>query len=244
MKSILAEKLHLKYQPAAVIFTDEKPEDAQEFKPGKWGCNMGLMNNVIKKGKTAVFGRETFGCIGGQGGLCLGDSYDTFPGGFGYFLSYGRGEGYPEGERYQKDPESTERFRQALGIKDIDYKYVVYKPLSKTDESENVIAVVFYVNPDQLSACVVLANFRGTLDNVRMPFGAGCHSMTLAAYNESLKEEPKAIAGMTDITVRPMADPDMLMFTMPLKRFNIMEEDAPESFLELESWKKLIPRFE
>jgi len=89
MKSKIAEALRLIHPPFAIIWTDEKPRPAQEFKPGKWGCVMWMLASVVR-GKTAVFSRETFGCWGGGIGLGFGDQYLNFPGGpecFYYFLS-------------------------------------------------------------------------------------------------------------------------------------------------------------
>jgi uncharacterized protein (DUF169 family) len=85
MESIIAKEIKLKYEPIAIIFTDEKPADALQFKEGKWGCAISMLT-AAAKGKTAVFDRATKECAGGGTGLGIGN-YDEFPGGIEYFLS-------------------------------------------------------------------------------------------------------------------------------------------------------------
>ncbi|MDO8682393.1 MAG: DUF169 domain-containing protein [Armatimonadota bacterium] len=242
MESRIAKELKLRYLPVAVIFTDEKPEGALQFQEGRWGCVVSMLA-AASKGKTACFDRKTFGCGGGQVGLCFGDAYAEFPGGIEYFLSTGRGEGHREGEAYKKTPELAKAFIDQLPITDIPYKYVVFKPLEQVDpDEEKPELVVFFATPDQLSALVVLANFGRAANSVTMPFSAGCHSICLIPYHESLQAEPKAVVGMTDISARPYVDPNTLSFTVPYSMFVEMEENIPGSFLEKESWHKVRER--
>jgi len=104
MKSEIAERLKLRYAPVAILFGGEKPAGALEFVDGRRGC-VAAMLTAAAKGREAVFSRSSCGCPGGMVGLGFGNSHSKFPGGFEYFLSTGRGEGYPEGEGYKKTPE-------------------------------------------------------------------------------------------------------------------------------------------
>ena len=61
MESKIAGSLKLKFNPIAVVWTDQEPVKAARFGKGKWGCAM-FMPATAAKGKTAVFGRETAGC--------------------------------------------------------------------------------------------------------------------------------------------------------------------------------------
>lgn len=241
MRSIIAEKIALKNNPMAMLFSDTFPENGKTFKEGKFACVAAMMNLVVNKGVTAAFDRNTFGCPGGAAGLCLGNYYHMIPGGIEPFLSSGAGEGYPPGEFYLKTPEIAAEFVEELNIQSAPHDYIILKPLSDVDEAtEQPFAVSFFVNPDQLSACVYLANYNGGgLDNVRIPFAAGCQSIALMAYNESQQKQPKAIVGMIDVTVRMMLDQHTLAFTMPISKFQEMENSAEESFLTRHVWGKI-----
>ena len=64
MESKIVSAIHQELEPVALIWSDEKPEGAMEFVPGKWGCILFLLATAAK-GQTAVASRETFGCFGG-----------------------------------------------------------------------------------------------------------------------------------------------------------------------------------
>ncbi|MDL2280517.1 DUF169 domain-containing protein [Selenomonadales bacterium OttesenSCG-928-I06] len=259
MKSKVAEALKLKYFPVAVIHTNEKPDNAVEFTQGRRGCVPFLLK-AAGSGKTGVFSRETYGCIGGGTGLGFGNTYVNFPGGIEYFLSTGNKEfcqteqgkmiaqkmpHLQDGEGYLKSPEIAENFIKQLPVVDIPYEYVVYKPLKDVKEGEKVKLVVFLANPDQLSALCILASYnRPTRDNVVSYFGAGCHQTCLMPYQECEKEYPKAIIGLTDISVRKVFDKDILSFTVPYKMFLELEDNANDSnvFLYKHEWQEILKR--
>lgn len=243
MESRLAEELKLRYKPVALLFTNEKPAGALEFKQGAWGCVVGMFF-AAARGRTAVFSSETCGCPGGRIGLGFTDAYDHVPGGIEYFLSTGRGEGYPEGEAYLKTPEIARAFVEQLPRTCIPTKYVVAMPLEDVDAAKDKPElVIFFCEPDQLSALVVLANYdRPGDDAVILPFGAGCHQTCLIPYAQSKRKQPKAVVGVTDISARPMVDPNVLSFTVPFSMFEEMEANVSGSFLEKEAWKKVRSR--
>lgn len=243
MHSAIADELKLRYRPVALLFSDEKPEGALQFKEGTWGCVVAMFT-AAARGKTAVFSAETCGCAGGKIGLGFTDKYDHVPGGIEHFLSTGRGEGYPEGEAYIKSPELAHEFVEQLPRTCIPARYVVVKPLDDVDQThDRPQLVVFFAEPDQLSALIVLANYgRAGGQNVIIPFGAGCHTVCIIPYAQSQSESPKAVVGVTDISARPMVDPDILSFTVPFAMFEEMEANVPGSFLEKESWKKVRAR--
>lgn len=241
MESCLVEKLNLRYEPVAIFLSNEKPEGALQGKEGQWSCTIPLFI-AAAKGKISVFERKTTVCNGGKTGLGFGQ-FPNYPGGIEYFLSVGK-SGQFEGEGYKKNPELGTEYVECLPITDIPYQYVIFKPLSQIDTTkEKPELIVFYVNNDQLSALTVLANYyRPGNENVMIPFSSGCQSIFLIPYAEAQKENPRAVVGLTDITVRPMIEVDMLSFSVPYKMFLDMEESVEGSFLEKHLWHKLVTR--
>lgn len=269
MKSKIAEAIGLKYNPVAVVLAEEKPENALQFKPGKWGCVMFLFANAAR-GKTAAFDAQTYGCWGGGVGLGFGNAYEQFPGGvdcFTRFLSSGNkhwekgrqvGEGlagaagkefaddFLEGERYVKNPELVDQWvKEELPIMNIKSRYVLFKPLSDTDPvAEKPEDVVFTVDADQLSALVVLANYeRQGMENVIIPQAAGCQQIGIIPWNEAKSENPRAVVGLTDISarknVRKLLGAEYLSFAIPWKMFLEMESNVDGSFLQRPTWQSL-----
>ncbi len=149
------------------------------------------------------------------------------------------------GERYVKDPECAKKFVQASPICDIPAKYVVAKPLEQIDlQHDNVKSVTFFVEPDGLSALVVLANYsHPERENVAIPWAAGCQLLGILAYRELNREYPRALVGLTDISarknVRGPLGKNVLSFTAPWPMFLEMEKNAEGSFLERETWRAL-----
>lgn len=270
MNSAIAQGINLQTEPVALLLTDRKPEGALQFEPGKWGCVMSMFGAAATKGRTAVFDRETYGCFGGGFGLGFGNTYRNFPGsieGFCRFLSSGNegweqgrkiGEGMaaggarPEfvhhflhGERYKKTPELVKEFIFALPETDVPTRYVAFVPLSLLDPGQGEpMSVTMLVTSDQFAALVVLANYdRPGLENVSIPFAAGCQSVGILSYREANSEQPRCIAGLVDLSARKclqsQAGRDALTFTMPYQRFLEMESNVSDSFLEQEPWQSL-----
>jgi len=267
MESKIAKALKLKYEPVAILWSKKKPEDAIQFVEGRWGCVMWMLASAAR-GKTIVFDRQSFGCWGGGIGLGFGNQYVNFPGGmegFCHFLSTGNEriksgrkaakeiekfgrrefvENFLKGERYIKTPQLVKKFIEHLPIVDIPRKYVIFKPLSEVDEKDKPVVIVFIVNPHQLSALVVLANYgRESLDNVIMPMGAGCQQIGIFAYREARSKHPRAVAGLTDLSarkhIRKLLNEDVFTFALPYRMFKEMERNVKGSFLEMHVWKSL-----
>ncbi len=242
MQSAIAEKLQLEYEPVAIIFTDQKPEGAEEPEEGDPRCVIGLLTAAAEEGKMTVFEKDTVECGGGVAGLGFDNVYDED---FKYFLSQGRED--MEGEAYKKTPELAQTLVDSLpDMEEIEGKYRVFAPLGQVEDDQEPDVVVFYAEPDQISALVVLANYaREGVDHVTTPFGSGCQTACLRPYQEGKKEEPKAVLGMTDISARPYVDPQILSFAVPFKMFVEMEDNVPGSFLERRAWLEGVePRLE
>lgn len=271
IKSQIAEKLRLEHQPVAIIWTDQRPEGALGFRPRKWGCVMWLLASAAK-GKTAAFSKDTYGCWGGGVGLGFGNQYMAFPGGlecFYRFLSTGneaweQGKGvatrikdfvtkefledFLHGEGYLKSPQLVKDFLERMPLMEVPSNWVVFKPLSRVDPRKGEPkVVVFLVNPDQLSALVILANYgRQGTDNVTIPYAAGCQTIGIFAYREAQSDPQRAVVGLTDISarlnLRKQLGEDVLSFSVPWKMFQEMEANVEGSFLEKRTWRVLSSR--
>jgi uncharacterized protein (DUF169 family) len=250
MNSKISKALNLKTQPVAVILSDENPEDGLKFKEQTWGC-VASMLVAAAKGRTAYFDRNTYGCVGGGTGLGFGNQYEenNFP--IEYLLSTGkkdynneriRSRFMSEGECYIKTPELALKFVENMPMRNIKEKYVIFKPLELLNLTDKPEMIILVVNPDQLSALVVLANY-GREDNMNViaPFCAGCQSI-LYGYSEEEKENPKATIGFFDISARKYIDKNLLTFTIPFKMFKEMESNVEGSFLTKEQWLGLNKR--
>jgi uncharacterized protein (DUF169 family) len=269
VESKIAEAIALKHHPIVLIWADQKPEEAVQFKERKWGCIMWLAAGAAK-GKTAVCDRRTFGCFGGGVGMGFGNQYKNFPGGeecFCHFLSSGndqweRGrqtadqvkpfltneshDNFVHGERYLQSPEQVKKFIECLPITDIPATYVVFKPLLEVVANhEKPQVVVFFADPDQLSALVVLANYgRGDNQNVIMPYAAGCQTIGIYPYQEAQTQKPRAVVGLTDLSarvyIRRQLGDNLMTFAMPFALFEEMEANVAGSFLQRPTWQSLV----
>ena len=200
----------------------------------------------------------------------FGNQYENWPGGiecFYRFLADGndgwehgrqvaervRGTMRPEsfdhflhGEGYTKDAATTKGFVESLPITRIDRRYVVFKPLSQVDPAvERPETVHFLVDPDRLSALVVLASYAGPgNENVIIPQAAGCQSMGIIAMREARSERPRAVVGLVDISARNFMTRqfghDQMTVSVPFGMFERLETDAPGSFLAKSQWRDLL----
>jgi uncharacterized protein (DUF169 family) len=270
MESLIAKAIQLQYQPVALLWSNEKPQGAMQFAESKWGCVMWLAA-AAAKGKSAVADAKTFGCFGGGVGLGFGNQYKNFPcgeEGFCHFLSAGNAarEGGPElaekikpfmraeaydnflhGERYVKTPALVKKFMESLPVMEIPESYVVFKSLDKVDPTkEKPQTIIFFVNPDQLSALVVLANYgRGDNENVIIPYAAGCQTIGIYSYREAKSKRPRGVVGLTDLSARvyickQLGDTNLMTFSAPFALFEEMEQNVPGSFLERHTWQSLL----
>jgi hypothetical protein len=230
---------------------------------------MGVLASVATKARVGAFDRETYGCWGGGVGLGFGNCYESFPGGMEGFcgfladgnkgsekgraigeqLASGAGkrlaEDFLEGERYLKNARTTERFVASMPMRDIPAKHVVFKPLEQADPAKDDIkSVTFFVDPDQLSALVILANHTDPgRENVCVPWGAACQVIGVFGYRELEREHPRTLIGMTDISARNVVKSqlgkNMMSLTAPWPLFLEMENNIDGSFLSRTTWREL-----
>jgi len=237
MNSKIKKAIRLNTQPVAVFRTKTLPDQAMQFKEGKWGCVIAMLY-VAAKGRTAAFCDRTVACKGGKAGLGL-KKFEL--GTIEYFLSVG-GVGPKPGEHYKKSPELAKDY--ILSMPEIENgDYIVFKPLDQLNEAEMPEIIIFLVNVDQLSGLVTLANYdKPTQDNVKILFGSGCAQAVLNALNAKENEADTCFIGLTDPSARKCIDKDLLAFSIPYKRFLGMEAEAESSFLKTETWETIAKR--
>lgn len=267
MHSNLEQALALRFPPLALYYAQELPAAVKVPKPL---CSMMLVAQAAK-GQAVAIAKGSCGCPGANEGFTLTSPCpDSFPGGrecLLRFLSIGNQDwehgravleqlkegGAPkimlqefaQGEGFLKTPERVAQWLEEVPKLEPEAPYVVMKPLADLDTGETPKVVTFLVDPDQLSALVVLANFaRPGVDNVRVPFAAGCASLALYPFYECAQAHPRAVIGLTDISARfylrkPLGR-DVMSFTVPWDLFEEMESNASESFLIRFAWKTMM----
>jgi hypothetical protein len=145
-----------------------------------------------------------------------------------------------------KTPQDVVRFVELLPMTEIPSPFVVFTPLENVDAfREKPQTVVFFVNPDQLSALVVLANYgHQSNENVIIPYAAGCQTIGIYPYREAKSENPRAVVGLTDLSarvyVRKQLGSNLMTFSIPFAMFEQMEKNVAGSFLERHTWLSLL----
>jgi len=235
------ETLGLKESPLGIYYTNDKPEGITPME-GITGCMIGLLQNARKKGKVVYFDRGHFGCPGGAYYMGLLESPRP---NIEYFLSCGI-PGEMEGERYIKTPDLAREYFKKMKPKPAPATYCVFKPIEQFQGGEEKPeVVVFFSSPDILSGLFTLTNYTlESTDAVFTPFGSGCSTILTYPLKEADKEKPRAIIGMFDVSARPMVEKDILTLAMPYSVFLKLLENVSGSFLQTESWKKVLHRIQ
>ncbi len=232
------EVLGLKESPIGAYYTNERPEGITP-KEGRWGCIIGLLKNARKRGKTVYFDRTHFGCPGG--GYYLGFLEKPRPK-IEYFLSCGI-PGEMEGERYIKTPELAKEYFKKMKPRRAPADYCVFMPVERFKDETRPEVIIFFGTPDILSGLFTLTNYAlERTDAVYTPFGSGCGTLLTYPLMEAEKSEPRAVLGMFDVSARPMVEEEVLTLAMPYSLFLKLLENVSGSFLETESWKKVLQR--
>ena len=234
------ETLGLKESPLGAYYTNDKPKGIKP-KTGIHLCMIGLLKKARKKGKTVYFDKKHFGCPGGA--YYMGFFESPRPN-IEYFLSCGI-PGEMEGERYIKTPELAREFFSRMKPRPAPASYCVFKHIEKFEGDEKPEVVIFFAPPDILSGLFTLTNYAlENTDAVHAPFASGCGTILTRPLKEAEKENPRAILGMFDVSARPMVERDILTFAMPYFVFLKLLENVSGSFLETESWKKVLQRIQ
>jgi uncharacterized protein (DUF169 family) len=224
--------------PISLYYTDEDGH-AEKVKPGSVPrCLIGALAEV-RNGKALCFDADSIGCPGGRRYAGFADR--LMPN-FEYFLSCGI-PGKMQGERYKKSPELVKEVMKLAPAFKAPSRFIVFKRWDLLERSDNPEVVIFFAQPDVLAGLFTLANFDEAEPNgVFTPFGAGCSSIIQYPYLEGKLARPRGVIGMFDVSARPYVPPDALTFAVPANKFRRMIENAEESFLITDSWRKVQER--
>ena len=238
MDSKIAELVKLNNSPVAVVQSDTCPEKVLRFKPNQRGCVIASLV-AASKGKIAAFTRDTTPCLGGRAGL----GFAKYPlGWIEYFLSTGS-ETVTRCERYKKNPDVARDFICNVSNTLVESlpprkNFLLFKPLALVDD-ETPDVIIFFVNADQLSGLVTLANYDSAgNDGAKILFGAGCAQIVLYP----LVEKNFCFVGLTDPSARKFVDKNLLTVSMSHEKFLQLEAVAQESFLTADAWQKIFTR--
>jgi hypothetical protein len=110
----------------------------------------------------------------------------------------------------------------------------------KESQYKYLKSVTFFVNPDQLSALILGANYQSSPSDppaVIAPFGSACMQI-LPLFNDF--EIPRAIIGSTDIAMRRYLPANILAFSVTTTMFEKLCSLSERSFLYRPFWNRLV----
>ncbi|MBQ8652982.1 MAG: DUF169 domain-containing protein [Alistipes sp.] len=146
-------------------------------------------------------------------------------------------------EKFKSDREQTNLLHEINPVAHPTGRYVIFKPLDKLTEADSPAIYCIFAKPDAISALHTLSGFDNTrIDNVIVPFGSGCEQMLTFAFNEAVKENPRAILGGMDTAMRACVKSDVLTFSVAAQMFERMVANMDKSFLTTYIWEPLKSR--
>ena len=228
----LLSELKLEGKALSIILSND---EAVAERPKDSPCTLSLLKRALG-GEILCFDGKQMSCPGAMRGMGFRDGAPKIKGGFGNFISGGAGEGFPPGERVKMTPEIGEEMMR-LQPADVlgGFEYIVVKPYEKGDSAR---LVTFIANPDQLAGLIQLFYYRtGEYDSVIAPLCSGCASIFRIPLGELKREKPRAVIGNVDTLARVYFDSNTFFFTVPMKAFEEMLEDAENCFFTTFNWK-------
>ena len=235
----LKEKLGLGNLPVGMFFSESKPENAISFKSKGNGCILPLIFKSAQ-GKTVAIDQDTTGW--NCSAFYLGYQNWIFEG-IECFLSDGVVNGR-EGERFIKTSQQAKSFVEFYRPETLTTKVTVFKPLSDFEPDETPELVIFFVNPDELSALVYLLHFNApeSEDRIVTRFISGCGSIVTLPMKLLKEGKMQAVWGMHDISVRRRLPKELMTLTMPYELLAEITKDIDQSFIITDSWKSIKER--
>lgn len=188
------------------------------IKPNSGECVFSYYQNWLA-GETLHITKDHYGC-GGAGRWMCGIEIRSRED-FIKFLA--------DEEGLKASRELMEKWIDSSQTYQADHAHLFIGPL-KDHQWEYLKSVTFFVNPDQLSALMIGAQYYSSPGDpltVIAPFGSGC--MELYPFQDP--HIPQAAIGATDIAMRQHIPPDILAFTVTRPMFKQLCELDERSFL-------------
>ncbi len=232
------EKLVMKHSPVGFYFSDTKPEGAVAFKKPISGC---IMPRILAsaKGSTYAFDEKSLpSCaaffLGFRDGLFTGAEY---------FLSHAPLAG-SLCERFVKTPKLAREYIRKAKYPKKSKGHAVFKPLEQFTGTDKPEIVIFFANPDQLSALVYLLYFGAPLegDRVATGFSSGCGSVVAMPLAFRRSGAGKAVWGLHDVSARANLPADLMTIALPYELLVEIWKDMDKSFLITKTWNKIAGR--
>jgi hypothetical protein len=268
MESAIVQHLESEFEPVAVVWSDTIPADAFQFKKERFGCILHLFAEASRRGRIAGACRDTLVCLGGRTALGFGADLvasDERVDHYAAVASKGLAS-TPNETTYRARMQAVraswrpllqygERRHCSFDLArswllhemprfDIPHRYVLFKPLRRTEPDDDVRAVIFPVSPVELAGLfTLLASVMEGTDPLQAPPGADCFRIAGFAYAQHDAEAPRAVLGMLDVDGRKLMRKrfhgDTLTLTLPTPLFRRLEQEAGDSVLQTPGWSKL-----
>lgn len=115
----------------------------------------------------------------------------------------------------------------------------VFKRWDRLEATDNPEIVIFFAEPNELSALLTLANFyESSPHTVNLPYCTACASLTLFPLKERYSKNPKPVMGMLNVSSRPYVPQTTISFAVPFNKFESMVHCMENSFLTTDTWQK------
>ena len=268
MESSIVMNLKPEFEPVSIVWSNTIPEDTFQFKKDKSGCILYLFAEASASGKISGASRDNIKCIGGRSALGFGYDFTESDEVLDRYVALNskgiRSTAFKDA--YQAELDSMNKRNRTyfeLGERllcnaelardyllyekpryDIPYEFVLFKPLSRTLPEDNIQAVIFPLNPNELGALITITGsiMKGT-DPVQVPQGPDCGNITAFACIQNDLPCPRAVLGMFGIegrnVMRKRFREDILTLTLPAALYYHVEQEVGDCILQLPSWQKL-----
>ncbi len=231
-------ELGLRYSPVGLFYEKTRPAESTGFN-GNGGCVVPLIFSAAK-GKIIHFDHDSLGW--NCSAFYLGYRNWIFPG-IENFLSNGSVLNKP-GERFIKTSKKAKEFVRSFMPVTIRKDVTVFKPLEICNDKEKPEIVIFFANPDQLSALVFLLQNEdpGNDSIVRTSLSSGCGSVVSLPIRYKASGHNVAVWGMQDISVRKRLPADIMTLSMSYDLLTEIYKNLDQSFIKTDNWQILRSR--